>query len=389
MALNNRKLFPNDYKSRQINRARQNAVEALQQIERIAQTPNADSFREIQRRSAELARTARGYRGEGFPDQLVKTIDSIERMSKSGIAATVERMLTSLGTPGRLISSWLRGSEGRSSTIPIRDQVQRALQLMQQLEPIGDAPEISPEAAGGRLLPDGDASVLSPPVGPQSPSTGGGGRSRLPPVAPPQSPPDDDRPHRNVRVLPDGRWHIRGPGYDRILQANDPALLGQMIPARSSNVHSYGYKFNFDRPTQGSLIVRYLQKDVNSSSGGRKVPGPTYEYVKVHPDWFDDIFRASSKGIWIWDHMRIRGTVAGHQYSYQLIRAAQNYLPRRAVVRNGRQLLLQRRRTAERRDGSQYRLVSPLRSEYIGAYRPSVKRPNVGNMDRGTPNRGR
>lgn len=388
MSINNRRIFPNTYRRQQIERARQQVAEELQRISQISRNPTPETVGEIQRRSANISRTARGYRGIGFSDDLIRTIDGIERYSRTGASGVIGQILGALGTPGRLISSWLRGSEGQRALRPIRDEVQKAMNLMNSLAPLGDS-GVTPEQAGAvEIQSDG---MDRPNVGAGAPAnSSGGGRSRLPPGAPPAAPPDDDnRPHRNVRILPNGNWHIRGPGYDRVLPATHPALSGQMMPATSSNVHSYGYRFDFDKPTQGSLIVRFLQADVNRSGPNRrKVPGPTYEYFKVHPDFFDEMWRAASKGVWIWDRMRIRGTIAGHQYAYSLIRAAQNYLPRRAFVHNGRQILQRRRRTAERRDGTQYQLVSPLRTQYVGEYRPSERRPNVGNMDRGAISRG-
>jgi hypothetical protein len=177
------------------------------------------------------------------------------------------------------------------------------------------------------------------------------------------------------------------------LTPDDPVLTGVMIPVPSSNVHSIGFEFNFDYPLKSKLIIRYKQKDRQSGRSGT-VGGPTYEYLDVHPDWFDDLQQAGSKGKWVWDQLRIRGTVAGHQYRYNLTRAAQGYLPRRALVRNGIQRFQRRQRTAVYSDGRTEILTSPLPNAVIGRYSPTAHRPNVGNMDRGrmergTPNRGR
>jgi hypothetical protein len=159
-----------------------------------------------------------------------------------------------------------------------------------------------------------------------------------------------------------------------------------MIPVTSSNVHSIGFAFNLDRPLNSKLIIRYKQKDRRGGPG--TVGGPTYEYDDVHPDWFDSLQQAGSKGKWVWDQLRIRGTVAGHQYRYNLTRAAQGYLPRRAIVSMGIQRLIRRTRTAVYPDGRTEVLRSPLPNQVIGRYSPSAHRPNVGNMDRGRIERG-
>jgi hypothetical protein len=186
--------------------------------------------------------------------------------------------------------------------------------------------------------------------------------------------------------MPDGQWRIRGPGYQRTLNPNDPVLTGEMVRVASSNVHSIGFEFNFDQPLKSKLIIRYLQKDRRGSSG--TVGGPTYAYDNVHPDWFADLREAGSKGKWVWDQLRIRGTVAGHQYPYNLIRAAQGYLPRRAIIREGMQRFVRRQRTAVYSDGRTEILTSPLQNQNVGRYSPTAHRPNVGNMDRGRLERG-
>jgi hypothetical protein len=40
---------------------------------------------------------------------------------------------------------------------------------------------------------------------------------------------------------------------------------------------------------------------------------------------------APSKGGWVWDHLRIRGTVSGHQKDYELAGIVGGYVPRKAT----------------------------------------------------------
>ena len=367
---NNSRLFPNAARSTQLEADQRRSRELLQQMQRDTRNPTPNTMRDLENRARELSRIASGSHAAAFTETYKRALRGILRHATAQTqqsAGLVSRLLGSLGLPGRTIAEWLRSREGRQSLRPIEEQIEAALRRVEDLHP--EQLPTSPEAAGGRRIPDRpEVSTPQPPP------------NRLPPAPPAQSP-DDNSPHPNVRILPNGDWRIRGPGYLRTLRADHPALTGRMVPVTSSNVHSIGYEFNFDRPTRGNLIVRYYQRNRHGSG---RVAGPTYQYLRVHPDFFDDLWiQATSKGKWIWDNMRIRGTVAGHQYSYNLARAAQNYLPRRARVVSGRQVFERRRRTAVRRDGTTYTLTSPLATQYVGAYRPNVHRPNIGNADTG------
>jgi hypothetical protein len=409
--IRNTNLFPNSTKSARAREQAQRATEILERMNRALQYPHSQTTRQLESDARQLASALRGTGGLlPVESQLVRMADAVGRMAREQANSLVSQVLNSLGTPGQLIQSWLRGREGQQSLNPIRQNVQQALNMLSQFAPqLMDEP-VTPEQAGGRRVEDWfeganvpDLPPIQPrtpsqsrnPNAPASPSSGrsgssgsGGSSNRLPPAT-------DYAlgPHPNVRILGDGRWEIRGPGYHRILTPDDPVLTGVMIPVPSSNVHSIGFAFNFDFPLKSKLIIRYKQKDRRSGSSGT-VGGPTYEYFDVHPDWFDDLQQAGSKGKWVWYQLRIRGTVAGHQYRYNLTRAAQGYLPRRALVRNGIQRFQRRQRTAVYSDGRTEILTSPLANRVVGRYSPTAHRPNVGNMDRGriergTPNRGR
>lgn len=376
--MKNSKLFPNSERQRKLERDKRQAREILNQMERLTQNANDQTLRQLEAKANELNRVIGSGTNLGFTREMIRSIRQITKGVSERPANAISRFLSGLGVSGANIARWFRSYEGQELLKPIQSQVRQALDLVNQIDPDGiGLGEITPEQAGGQRIP-------TPPDVPV-PGSDNGGRSRLPKPAPQVADDDDDSIHRNVTVLPDGSWRIRGPGYDRALWPDDDALTGRMRPVRSSNVHSIGYMFNLDYPLKGKLVVRYLQKDRSGKTSG-KVGGPTYAYDNVHPDLFQDLARAGSKGKWVWDELRIRGTIAGHQFSYNLIRAAQDYLPRRALVRNGRQILQRRRRTAERRDGSRYNLTSPLPTRIVGPYRPTAKRPNVGNPDRGRAN---
>lgn len=411
MAMQNNKLFPNSNRNQQARESVRRATEILERMKRALQYPHSQTAQQLQSDSRQLASALRGTGGTlPVGSQLLRMAESVERLAREQANSLVSQVLNSLGTPGQLLQSWLRGREGSQSLNPIRNNVQQALNMLSQFAPQLMEEEVTPEQAGGRRVEDwfeGAAVPEPPPIQPRQPrqpnpprqnapsspgrnSGGSGNRGNVPFNGANRLPPAIDYalgPHPNVRILSDGRWEIRGPGYHRILVPDDPVLTGVMVAVQSSNVHSIGFRFNLDYPLKSKLIIRYKQKDRRAGRSGT-VGGPTYEYDDVHPDWFDDLQQAGSKGKWVWDRLRIRGTVAGHQFTYNLTRAAQGYLPRRALVNMGIQRFQRRTRTAVYSDGRTETLTSPLPNAVVGRYSPTAHRPNVGNMDRGRLERG-
>lgn len=122
----------------------------------------------------------------------------------------------------------------------------------------------------------------------------------------------------------------------------------QMIRATgSSNVWSYGYD-----PQKSTIYVAYLAPQLDRSKvshhpsgslrvetgahqGKRNAPGATYAYLDVPARVFRRMQSAASKGKFIWDELRIRGTIYGHQYRYMLVAGAPTeggvYVPRKAT----------------------------------------------------------
>lgn len=168
-------------------------------------------------------------------------------------------------------------------------------------------------------------------------------------------------PKRPIQQQPNANL-VRVGGRIMNVPKDDPLLTGAMIPVESSNVHSIGFDFNHSEPTNGTLKVRFLQSDKKSrGSRGAKVPGPVYQYFDVHPFVFMTMREASSKGKFVWDKLRIRGTVSGHRFRYRLAGVAQGYVPRQASLRSNAQEWFQQRSI---RSGNQT-LVSQLPSEQV------------------------
>lgn len=189
--------------------------------------------------------------------------------------------------------------------------------------------------------------------------------------------------YEGMRLLENGQVEIRTSNFRGQYDPDDYEITGEMMPVTSSNVHSIGFQFNLQNPLKSTLLVRYLQ---GGNGGAAKTKGPLYGYANVHPKLFREFVIANSKGKFVWDELRIRGTIAGSQYRYTLLGIVGNNVPRRALVVNGMQIL--KRRTKVAADGSRT-VRSRLQSQVVGPYRPRSNRPNVGNPNRAVPNRGR
>lgn len=173
---------------------------------------------------------------------------------------------------------------------------------------------------------------------------------------------------------------IGGTGYTtRRIRADDPLLTGKMIPVVSTNVHSIGFIINPHNPATGTLKVRFLQ-----SAGEGKVAGPIYEYYHVPTDIFQKFRKAASKGKFVWDKLRIRGTVSGHRFDYKLTGISRGYVPRKATYTPAGEYYTERTFLGENTRTGEKRLFKSKASALV---RPSANRGT--EPDRGTPNRGR
>lgn len=99
----------------------------------------------------------------------------------------------------------------------------------------------------------------------------------------------------------------------------------------SSSIHSF--RFEPNGPGGGNLIVRYLDKK-------KEGPGPEYRYFTGSRNLFDrmnaDAQQGRSMGGFVWDHLRIRGSVAGHTVPFELAGTGPDrYIPRAAGLKRG------------------------------------------------------
>lgn len=192
---------------------------------------------------------------------------------------------------------------------------------------------------------------------------------------------------------------VRVGGRTRKADPTDPVFSGEMVPVTSSNVHSIGFIWNTADPMKGTLKVRFLQ---GGSKDTKKTAGPLYYYFNVHPDVFDAFLRANSKGSFVWDRLRIRGTVSGHRYHYELKGITNGYVPRKATRLGKNEYFLGR--SAKFRNGNTGEVrefSSSLPDQFVqnlgggpgnmrrgpGGFVPTE--PYRGQPNRGRPNRGK
>ena len=132
------------------------------------------------------------------------------------------------------------------------------------------------------------------------------------------------------------------PDYGPAVDQHDMDLLkGTMYEVRSSNVHSIGMRTDQVGANTGTLLIRYL---ATQQGGVRSGPGSLYGYFDVPVTLFLELQHAASKGIFLWDHVRVRGTISGHRYVYELLginsqyaggTMHENYVPRQAAILRG------------------------------------------------------
>jgi hypothetical protein len=80
----------------------------------------------------------------------------------------------------------------------------------------------------------------------------------------------------------------------------------------STNVYSIGY-----RPETEQLHVGFQSKTPDGKPSGQL--GSMYEYDQISPEEAKSFLQVNSKGGWVWDELRIRGTKTGHKKAYRRI----------------------------------------------------------------------
>lgn len=147
---------------------------------------------------------------------------------------------------------------------------------------------------------------------------------------------------------------------------------GPMIRVQSSNVYAIGFNPDPGGAEIGTLKVQF--KAYSPGVGTMDAAGPLYHYFHVPTAVWDAFQVAASKGRFVWDKIRVRGTVSGHHYNWSLAGITHAYVPRRA---SGEQ------------EGEFFRKRSiAFQGNVLTSELPEVKVRDWG-PNRGEPNRGR
>ncbi len=208
------------------------------------------------------------------------------------------------------------------------------------------------------------------------------------PGAPVEPPPDEKQGQQNKpKKSKSDKVKVGGRNYS----ANDPIVTGEMIRVTSSNVYAIGFDRDPGGAQSGMLKVQFKHKQQKSGKKTTDSAGATYAYYHVPTAVFQMFREAASKGKFVWDKLRVRGTISGHRFDYALIGISQSYVPRKATVVGNEEWYLQRSFTS----GTQV-LRSNMGDERVRTMgRPNNGEPSPPNRgrpsgpNRGTPNRGR
>lgn len=209
----------------------------------------------------------------------------------------------------------------------------------------------TPGGGLGTLAPlSKPGSRATPPASPQTRTQGG----QPPPIPPRPSAAPSGRPQfpKTSKWSP---WKALVPleaGTDQ-----EYPIYPETFTPQSSNVFSFTYS-----PQASILYVTFkavrLHRDSTRVGRGRRggerqlrgTPGrtvagksnsrgPMYAYLDVPERVYERMLRANSKGKFVWDELRVRGTIYGHQYQYNLVHGSPTaehglsnlYIPRKAT----------------------------------------------------------
>lgn len=189
---------------------------------------------------------------------------------------------------------------------------------------------------------------------------------------------NEDASARSSASLPEGRREPSQPvdrwlseGYFKIVDA-------------SSNVYAIKYDVQ-----SANLYVQFQHWD--PSMGYDELsgePGPIYEYGGVSLAEARAFYLAASKGEWVWDNLRVRGTFSGHQKPYKLVAISQGYLPRKATwnyKNTGQEWFVQRKMWTKDGGAIVSQLPTAPARGFPGGVKPFRARPDNGRPDNGRP----
>lgn len=282
---------------------------------------------------------------------------------QKGLPGQLNLMATILEAHGYTVTPGVTGKKGRLS----EDILQQAIA---QIEEEGGRVFRRGEEAGAGPIARLPRAELGLPYG-ISPTTAGG------------------KPRKVVEVpTPSGRKRY---------PVDHPIITGQMIQTpNSTNVWAVGYDIE-----SNYLYVRFRHVDHGGTTGAKSGgPGAMYRYAHVMPDEFEKLYKvhqfgnkvgpgAHSPGTFVWEHLRVRGTIHAHQKDYELVGVMHDYVPRKATISStGRDVFQQRTVQTTRGRYVTSRDTQVVSNRSFGSNRsPVTGRPNEPN--RAAPNTGR
>lgn len=301
----------------------------------------------------------------------------VERYAASGANEhrLLHGLLNSLGPVGRVLATLLPDAS-RAGYGGLGQNLSEAIGMMRAF---GDQPEVLDAleqiltGAGAQVTwPNGKPTRAAqpkelPPV-PSRPGKRAGQRSGD------QTP--EEQPGR-VQGISTGATAvtISEGGAVHSLPADHPALTGAWIETpESSNVFAFSFDIDAHR-----LYVRFKDRAPKGEKVRSHEPGAIYAYYNVPLTLFQSMLDAGSKGGWVWDNLRIRGTVSGHRYDYSLVGVSGGYVPRKATMTPEGESYIGRTVFSDR--GRQLRSSRP--DQLVRPLQPVGRPPNTGRRGLG------
>lgn len=155
-------------------------------------------------------------------------------------------------------------------------------------------------------------------------------------------------------------------------EQNDPPILEGPFLVKSSNVYSIAFEF-VNGTSLGNLIVTFLGGDSKNRHGA----GASYRYKGITHFQFEDFLTAASAGGWVWDHLRLRGSVVGHQVDFEIVSKGNlASVPRASQIKRGQVGSFFSPRTLNgERSALPERHIGKARGQIQGWNRPKTSRP--------------
>lgn len=249
----------------------------------------------------------------GIPNQAI--LDAIDLLTQAGFEVRAPGMgrIGGASRPGNIAEAIGRATGSGGTGGPAAPTAPPYIVTRAPSSPLG----VPGGSGGGVTLPPGPPST---PAGRAPTTRPGRPAAPTPPGAPPQPPTPPTEPPLPTGTVPGNRF------------------ISMELVSGSSNVYAIGYD-----PQSRTLRVQFLGGSVRRSSirgrghrgrnrargqlgrtltSQRHGPGATYDYFNVPQKIWNRLRAASSKGGAVWDLLRVRGTVYGHQYDYQLVAAS-------------------------------------------------------------------